>query len=240
MIIVMMTVYNAENYIGKCLNSLLSQNFKNFKCYLIDDMSTDNTVKIAQDIINNDERFNVIINKEKTFKNGNYVKVLNQNQEINDDDIVVELDGDDWLSDSNVLDRINSVYLDKNIWITNGSFRYSNGANGFSSPQFDFENLRKNRFTASHLRTWKVFLWRKIKDSDHKDSNGNYWRVNGDLAYMLPMLEMAGFDHYKYLPEINLIYNDQNPINDHKVDMGLVNKLSEEIRNRPKYKTLKL
>jgi hypothetical protein len=52
---------------------------------------------------------------------------------------------------------------------------------------------------------------------------------------MLPMLEMASFKHYKFIPEILLIYNDLNPINDHKVDMDLVNKLSSEIRNRKKY-----
>jgi hypothetical protein len=83
-----------------------------------------------------------------------------------------------------------------------------------------------------------VFLWRNIKDEDHKDSNGDYLSINADLAYMLPMLEMAGPEHYKYLPEVNLVYNNLNPINDHKVNMDLVNKVAGEIRSKPKYKRL--
>ncbi len=109
---------------------------------------------------------------------------------------------------------------------------------GFSLPQVKFDTLRNDRFTASHLRTWKVFLWRNIKDDDHKDSNGKYLTINADLGYMLPMLEMAGPEHYKFLPEVNLVYNNLNPLNDHKVDMDLVNKVSIEIRNKPKYNRL--
>lgn len=236
--IVMTTVYNAENYIERCVGSLMGQKFKDFKCFIIDDMSTDSTVSKAKGMIGNDDRFTVIVNTEKTYKNGNYENVLSKMEGIDENDVVVELDGDDWLPDSKVLDRINEVYQDDNVWITNGSFKYSSGSPGFSSPQTDFDNLRKIRFTASHLRTWRVFLWRAIKDEDHKDSNGVYWKVNGDLAYMLPMLEMAGPEHYKYLPEVNLIYNEQNPLNDHKVDMTLVNTLAVEIRNREKYKKL--
>lgn len=236
--IILTTVCNAENYIERCLGSLIGQKFRNFKCYIIDDMSTDLTVKKAKGIIDGDNRFNLIINNEKTFKTGNYVKILSTLSGINDNEVVVELDGDDWLPDSMVLERINNVYQDENIWITNGSFKYSSGHIGFSSQQIDFDNLRTNRFTASHLRTWRLFLWRAIKDEDHKDSYGNYWKVNADLAYMLPMLEMAGPEHYRFLPEINLIYNEQNPLNDHKIDIELVNKLALEIRNRKKYKKL--
>tara|TARA_R100000908_G_scaffold54919_1_gene30208 strand:+ start:131 stop:850 length:720 start_codon:yes stop_codon:yes gene_type:complete len=238
--IVMTTVYNGENYIERCLGSLMGQKFKDFRCFVIDDVSTDSTVSRIKDMVGQDKRFTIIVNEEKTFKNGNYEKVLSETEGIDENDIVVELDGDDWLSDSNTLVRVNEAYQDNNIWITNGSFKYSSGAPGFSSPQVDFDNLRKNRFTATHLRTWKVFLWRAIKDEDHKDSNGNYLRLNADLAYMLPMLEMSGPEHYKFLPEVNLIYNEQNPLNDHKVDMDLVNKLASEIRSRKKYERLKL
>jgi glycosyltransferase involved in cell wall biosynthesis len=237
--IVMTTVYNAENYIERCLGSLIGQNFKDFRCFVIDDMSTDSTVEKAKAMVGNDNRFTIIVNEKKTFKNGNYENVLSFMDGIDENDVVVELDGDDWLANSKVLSRINEVYQDDNVWITNGSFKYSSGAMGFSSPQTDFDNLRTARFTASHLRTWRVFLWRAIRDEDHKDSNGTYFRLNGDLAYMLPMLEMAGPEHYKFLPEVSLIYNEQNPLNDHKVDMNLVNTLAVEIRNRKKYERLK-
>lgn len=236
MLRIITTFYNVENYIERCIGSLMGQNYTDFMCYLIDDMSTDTSVEKIKDMIKDDNRFKLIINSEKKYKTLNYIEVLNYDSEINDEDIVIELDGDDWLPNSSVLKRVKNVYDDQKVWITNGSFMYSSGQIGFSSEQFDFENLRKNRFTASHLRTWKVFLWRNIKDIDHKNSKGEYWKVNADLAYMLPMLEMAGHENYKFMSDINLIYNEINPLNDHKIDMKLVDDLSIEIRNRPKYK----
>jgi glycosyltransferase involved in cell wall biosynthesis len=235
--IILTTFYNAEDYIEKCVGSILGQNFSDFKCYLIDDMSTDSSVDKIKNMIEGDDRFSLIINTEKKYKTLNFVDVL-KDENISDDEIVVEIDGDDWLPSSSVLSRINNAYSDDKVWITNGSFKYASGQMGFSSQQINFDNLRFERFTASHLRTWKVFLWRKIKNEDHKDSQGNYLTINADLAYMLPMLEMAGSEHYKFLPEVNLIYNDLNPINDHKVNLELVNKIANEIRRKPKYNKL--
>ena len=235
--IVITAFYNAEEYIERCVGSIIGQNHSDFKCYLIDDMSTDSSVEKIKNMINGDDRFELIINTDKKFKTLNFVDVL-KDENISDDDIVVEIDGDDWLPNSTTLSRIKEVYSDENVWITNGNFKYASGPMGFSSPQTDFDNLRLSRFTASHLRTWKVFLWRNIQDADHKDSKGNFLSINADLAYMLPMLEMAGPNHYKYLEDVNLIYNDLNPINDHKINLGLVNSVANEIRNKPKYNKL--
>ena len=235
--IIITTFYNAEKYIQKCILSLKVQTYKDFKCYLIDDMSTDNTVSYIKPLITNDDRFVLITNTEKKFKTKNFVDVL-KNPTITDDEIVVELDGDDYLSNVNSLEKVSKIYKDKNVWITNGSFSYSNGQMGFSSPQINFDTLREDRFTASHLRTWKVFLWRNIYDDDHKDQNGDYLKINADLAYMLPMLEMSGSEHYRYIPDVLLIYNEQNPLNDHKVNMDLVNSCATYIRKKPKYEKL--
>jgi glycosyltransferase involved in cell wall biosynthesis len=192
---------------------------------------------IAEELIKDDDRFVLINNTEKMYQPGNYNQIINGDYNINDDDIIVELDGDDWFPDENVLDRVLAAYSDGNTWITNGSFAYSNGNNGFSSRQ-QINNLRTINFTASHLRTWKAFLWRKIKQEDLKDENGEYWKVAGDLSFMFPLLEMSGGEHYKFLPDINYIYNEQNPLNDHKVNMNSVNEIVKKLRNKTPYKKL--
>ena len=142
------------------------------------------------------------------------------------------------MPDSKTLSRIAEVYSDKDIWIANGSFRYSNGQPGFASEQTITDNLRSSRFTASHIRTWRAFLWRAIEQDDLKDDNGIFWKVTGDLAFMYPMLEMAGQKHYKFMNEVNYIYNEQNPLNDHKVDMTLVTDIAVKIRNKSPYQKL--
>ena len=57
--------YNAEKYIERSLLSIMGQRFKDFTCYITDDMSTDNTVNIVKDLIKNDDRFILIENKIK-------------------------------------------------------------------------------------------------------------------------------------------------------------------------------
>lgn len=236
--IILTTVYNCENYIERCLSTIMTQTFKDFKCFITDDLSTDNSVKLIEEFIKNDDRFILIKNKTKLYQPGNYDNILRNFEDIEDNDVVVEIDGDDWLPDSKVLERVNNLYTDKDVWIANGSFKYPNGMSGFSSKQENLDNLRNSRFTASHMRTWRVFLWRKIKQEDLKDENGVYWKVTGDLSFMFPMLEMSGEKHYKFMTEINYVYNDTNPLNDHKIDLTLVNEIADKIRKMPKYDVL--
>jgi glycosyltransferase involved in cell wall biosynthesis len=236
--IIVTTLYNCENYIEQCLASIMGQTHKNFKCYITDDLSTDNSVKLVKKMIEGDDRFILIQNTEKLYQPGNYDQVIRNNLDISDNEIIVEIDGDDWLPTSKVLEKIHQIYLDDNVWITNGSFRYSNGTNGFSSKQNLDIDLRKSRMTCSHMRTWRAFLWRKIKQEDLKDENDEYWKVTGDLAFMFPMLEMSGEEHYKFVEEIMYVYNEQNPLNDHKVDLSLVNEIANKIRNKTKYEKI--
>jgi glycosyltransferase involved in cell wall biosynthesis len=236
--IIVTTLFNAENYIEKCLSSIKGQTFEDFKCYITDDLSTDNSVNLVKNFIKNDDRFILIENTEKLYQPGNYDQVIRNNPNIDDEEIIVEIDGDDWLPDSDTLNRINKVYSDKNVWIANGRFVYSTGVPGFSSKQIITNDLRRIRFTASHIRTWRAFLWRKIKLDDLKDENGIYWKVTGDLSFMYPMLEMSGEEHYRFMEDINYVYNEQNPINDHKVDMRLVNEIAVKIRNKQPYTKL--
>ena len=217
--IIVTTLYNAEKYIERCLFTIKTQTFKDFKCYITDDLSTDNSVNLVKNFIKTDDRFILIENSKKLYQPGNYDQVIRNNPNIDNNDVIVEIDGDDWLPDSNALKRIHDTYEDENIWIANGSFKYSTGAPGFSSKQEITNDLRQIRFTASHIRTWRAFLWRKIKEEDLKDDDGVYWKVTGDLSFMYPMLEMSGNEHYKFMEDINYVYNEQNPLNDHKVNL---------------------
>lgn len=54
---------NEQNWIESCLKSIFNQSYKNFEIILVDNNSTDNTVKIAK-------KFNIKITKLKKFKPG--------------------------------------------------------------------------------------------------------------------------------------------------------------------------
>jgi len=216
---------------------MMSQKFKEFTCYITDDMSTDNTIKRVKETISGDKRFILIENHTKFYQPGNYDQIIRW-RAIDGDEICVEVDGDDWLSNPNVLDNINKVYEDTNVWMTSGSFKYHDGRPGFATPPTTDKDVRRQVFTLSHLRTWKAWLWKKIDERDLKDENGNYWNVAGDLSFMFPMFEMSGLEHYRFLTDINYIYNESNPINDHKVNLSKVMSTVNKIRNKIPYKKI--
>jgi glycosyltransferase involved in cell wall biosynthesis len=236
--VILTTTYNCENYVERSLMSIMSQRYDDFKCYITDDLSTDNTVTKVKKFIEKDDRFVLIENKTKMYQPGNYDQVIRGNYDVNDEDICVEVDGDDWLPDSKVFERVVNHYSDSNVWLANGSFKYHDGRMGFAQPHTNFENIRQKTFTLTHMRTWKAFLWKKIKPEDLKDKNGQYWCVAGDLSFMFPMVEMSGPSHYKFMNEINYIYNEGNPLNDHKVNMNKVTEIVNEIRMKKIYEKL--
>ena len=235
--IILTTTYNCEKFIERSLLSIMTQKFKDFKCYITDDLSTDNTVNLIKKTIVNDDRFILIENKQKMYQPGNYDQVI-RGMDIPDDEICVEVDGDDWLPNPNVFTRINDVYQDNNVWMTSGSFKYHDGRPGFAKKPNNFENIRKLGFTLSHLRTWKSWLWKKIEIEDLKDNNGNYWEVAGDLSFMFPMIEMSGEEHFKFISDVVYIYNESNPLNDHKINMSKVSNTVNIIRNKSGYSKL--
>lgn len=235
--------WNPGPYIHNCIKSIKSQTYKDFKVYLIDDMSTDNTNESIKSLINNDDRFVLITNSEKKFKLKNMDEIIMDENIIEDEDIIVELDGDDWFYGDDVLYFISEKYKNnKNLWLTNGSFVYSNGQIGFSS-EVNYKTIRKDVFTFSHLRTWKAHLWRKIDEESFLDENGEYFKSAPDVAYSLPMVEISGKNHYEFIPKIMLVYNAENQYNEHKPNsagggVSSQQKNAQYIRNKKTYRML--
>ena len=46
---VIVPVYNTENYLRQCLDSIVNQTFSDFELIVVDDGSTDNSLKIAEE-----------------------------------------------------------------------------------------------------------------------------------------------------------------------------------------------
>ena len=231
-IVVAVTLYNSADDIEIALLSIMSQKYKNFICYITDDMSTDNSADIAEKLIADDDRFKLIRNTEKRYQGGNYDLICRDMPDVDDDDIIIEVDGDDRLANSKVFDRVIETYESGDIWIANGSFIYADGRMGFSKPVTDIAALRHGPYTASHLRTWKAFLWRAIRPEDLRNSDGDWWDCSCDLVFMYDMFELAGLEHYTFMETVHYIYNDENPFNEHKQYMPKIQQMIQMTRNK--------
>ena len=235
--IVIICAYNCEKWIGKCISSLISQTYKHYECFIIDDVSTDNTSLKIKNLILGRDNFTFVQNKIKYYQTGNYDQII-RDSSVNDQDVIVQLDGDDWFPDENVLKRLCKYYSDRNIWMTFGQFQYSDGRPGFAKELKSTHNLRKDNFNLTHLRTHKAFLWRAIDRLDLQCIDNWYPKRAGDMFFMLPMAEMATSTHIMFIEEVNYIYNDDNPLNDNKVSLDEQNELAKYARTKRPYKPL--
>ena len=66
---VIVALYNAENYIGACLDSLLAQTFKDFEVIVVDDCSTDNSAALVEEFA---PKFEGRLKLFKSKKNSGY------------------------------------------------------------------------------------------------------------------------------------------------------------------------
>ena len=89
---IIVPVYNAENYLYQCLNSIRKQTFKDWEAVLVDDGSTDNSGKICDDFASVDNRIKVI-HKE----NGGVSTARNRGIEECNGEWCCFVDSDDWL-----------------------------------------------------------------------------------------------------------------------------------------------
>lgn len=239
---IIIPLYNVEKWIKKCIRSVKLQEYKNFQCILIDDISTDNSKSIIENEIKDDNRFHLITNIEKGYALKNIFNGINYSNP-NDNDIILTIDGDDWLASKNVLDVLIKYYEQDDCLMTYGSYiEYPNGNVGKFSKQIpnhviDNNLYRNYEWSSSHLRTCKYLLWNKIDKKDFLDSNGQFYKITCDLAIMFPMLEMAGHKA-KYVKEILYTYNVENLLNDHKLNNAEQIKIEREIRGKQKYNKL--
>ena len=57
---VVIPVYNVEEYVGRCINSIIAQTYKNLEIILVDDGSTDSSGAICDMYVKSDRRIKVI------------------------------------------------------------------------------------------------------------------------------------------------------------------------------------
>ena len=165
---------------------------------------------------------------------------------IEDDRVVASLDGDDFLVDNDVLTTLEKYYSNPDIWMSYGSqIDYPSGKTHsrlkrIPDSVFKRKNLRSSRFTASHLRTFKAGLFKKIKKEDFM-YNGAFMDVSWDIAMMIPMLEMCSpceksdVNRSTFVEETLYGYRTNNPISDFRIRRALQKKVHQFIKRKKKY-----
>jgi glycosyltransferase EpsJ len=106
---VIVPIYNVENYLEKCLNSILNQSFKNLELILVNDGSTDSSENICRKYKKKDDRVKLITKKNEGVSSARNVGLNEATGKY-----VAFIDPDDSISDM-YFKRLFSIAEEKNL-----------------------------------------------------------------------------------------------------------------------------
>lgn len=229
--------YNSLKWLRKTLTSVSSQNYKNYAVCVIDDASTQPGQREYIEAYCKEHNWEFIL---RSANQGALKNIIDGTQHLKpkDDDVIVTIDGDDWLYSKNVFKKIAEAYQDPAVLMTYGQYiTYPRWELGICKP-LSIHNFRSPPFITSHLRTYKYKIWKLIKDEDFKDSSGNYFNTAGDLAIMYPLIEMSGGKGCRFIQDILYVYNLDNPLNDEVAHTHAQSETARYIRAKTPYPQL--
>jgi len=239
--------YNNEKWLEPNIASILNQTYTNYEVLYIDDCSTDDTLYKTMEFVGRKDNWTVIRN-ESNKRRGYNISPYNTNLQYfikDDEDILVFIDGDDWLYNDYVLEQLNEFYNKGDYWMTYGGMVcYPSGLPGnpqnspYSDQVHQTNAYRKDYWRASHLRTFKWHLYKQIRKEDLCYSKtGEYYFHAEDLATSYPCLEMCPQSKIGVLDFNSYVFNE-TPSNrergiarEEEAGMDLEN----EIRSRDPY-----
>lgn len=246
-IVIVVPSYNNSEWVEKNLRSIFEQKYDNYRIIYINDASRDETLAKVEEMVTQKKQWHRFTLINNPVNKGACENIYLAIQSCDPNEIAMILDGDDWFAHDRVLERINEVYADPSVWLTYGSYieypSYSYKVANFAEalPKDIIQHHAVRAFTRkhwylSHLRTFYVSLCQRVKQEDLM-WEGKYYDAAYDLAFMIPMVEMAG-EHVKFLKEVFYIYNRATPLNDNKIRAKRQREISEHIIALPVYPEL--
>lgn len=157
---IVIPIYNAEDHLQRCVDSVLNQTEKNIEIILVDDGSKDNSIEICKNYLNQDKRVQLIHQE-----NSGVSAARNRGIEQACGEYIGFIDSDDWIEPNMyecLLREANQASAD--IVICDARTVYEDGKiqadtiTQLSGNQI----LQKSEFTPSLLLEMAGSAWRKI------------------------------------------------------------------------------
>lgn len=244
---VIVAVYNVENEILRCLESLHNQNFEDAQFIIVNDGSTDGTKNVIADYISNsnDKRF-VFFDK---INNG-ISSTRNYGLQKANSDYVMFVDGDDALSDdqdflykvSNIMDKdsldiLEFNYEEKNDKGKQKKFTERKSTQVISGTELFYESIYNDRFDS--------YVWHYVYRLNLLKNNVFWFKENTyieDVLFIIPVLlatkkaKYVDEIGYMYIRRNNSITNNSNISHRKKLvkdHISVLEKVNQKIENTP-------
>ena len=149
---IIVPVYQAEKYVERCIGSILEQTYKDYELILIDDGSTDNSIRIAEKVLQDTLIDYSIIQQ----KNSGAAAARNTGVKIAKGKYIVFVDSDDYLS-KYYLQTLVETAISTSMAVSAVNFRYVDESNIPVEPNKILESK-----IIEQKKLLKLFLVRKI------------------------------------------------------------------------------
>ena len=170
-ITVIVPVYNVENYLNKCLDSIIKQTYKNLEIIVVNDGSIDNSGIICQEYAQKDNRI-VYIEKE----NGGQSEARNMGLDRMTGSYVTFVDSDDWIE----LDYVEILYkkiteYQADIAVgnyysfneTEGMYYFHIFGDSYHEKVYDNVSIFENLYESQEMKSFALIsVWGKLYKAD--------------------------------------------------------------------------
>ena len=140
-------VYNVEQYLPQCIESVLAQDFTDFELILVNDGSPDDSLEICRNYAGKDTRVKVI---DKA--NGGASSARNEGILAAKGDYLMFVDSDDYIESANLLSEISKAIQKSHtdIVLYNGkNFNMINGRTSIQRGNYDLSQIRPNDYLST-------------------------------------------------------------------------------------------
>lgn len=198
LISVIVPVYKVENYISKCIESLINQTYKNLEIILVDDGSPDLSAKICEEYASKDSRI-VVLHKE----NGGLSDARNYGLERAHGELIGFVDSDDYINEhmyeilANTMERIQADIVISNLEeVYEGQPQKTviNSNTEYTTRMFNNIEAQSVYYDEENIRIAFTVAWNKLYKK----------QVLGDIRYPKGYIHEDEFTTFKYL------YNAKN------------------------------
>lgn len=176
------------------------------------DAPQDNSVEVTKELIKDDERFKLCVNKKNYGVCGNMYLIIREARlafNPDDKDVSAVVDADDYISKEALATGAQVFKKHPETLIIHGSYKkISKGRRTkISNPYPKSGNIRKLPWRASHL---KFVKWKIIKQAKPLwfQNNGKWLQAASDLALMFNCIEIAGLDKVRHIHKVIYYWND--------------------------------
>jgi glycosyltransferase involved in cell wall biosynthesis len=170
LISIIIPVYNTEKYLAKCLENVINQTYKNIEIVVVNDGSSDNSIKIINEFREKDTRFILIEQSNHGISNAR-----NSGIKASKGEYIVFIDSDDWV-DLEMCEQLVNAINEHEVDIVFCSY-LREFRNGFNKPRYILDKERifdKNESTDLRLRLFGLFE-KDLKDPSHADTLGTIY-----------------------------------------------------------------